>query len=51
MEELGIVHEYIAELHSSFNFILNNMELRRKGQNNKMESSANAKAVLLGAKV
>ena len=51
VEELGTVHEYIAELHSSFDLILNNMELRREARNNEMESLANAKAVLLGAKV
>ena len=51
MEELGTAHEYIAELHSSFDFILNDIELRREARNNEMESLANAKAVLLGAKV
>ena len=40
MEELGTVHEYIAELHSSFDFILNDMELRREARNNQMESVA-----------
>ena len=29
MEELSTVHEYIAELPSSVDFILNDMELRR----------------------
>ena len=51
MEELGTVHEYIVELHSSFDFILNDIELRREARNNEMESLANAKAVLFGAKV
>ena len=51
MKELSTVHEYIAELHFSVDFILNNMELRREARNNEMESLANAKAVLLGAKV
>merc|ERR1719240_866105 len=48
-DELNNIHEYISELHTSCDFIVENFDLRRQARANEMESLKNAKAVMEGA--
>lgn len=48
-DELNNIHEYIAELHNSCDFIVENFDLRKEARMNEMESLKNAKAVMEGA--
>jgi len=48
-EELGNINAYIAELHGSCDFIMENFKLRSDARTNEVESLKNAKAVLAGA--
>lgn len=48
-DELNNIHEYVAELHTSCDFIVENYDLRKQARANEMESLKNAKAVMQGA--
>jgi hypothetical protein len=48
-DELNNIHEYIAELHNTCDFIVENFDLRKEARMNEMESLKNAKAVMEGA--
>jgi hypothetical protein len=48
-DQLETVKSYIADLHSSCDFILANFEIRRAARTAEMESLVNAKSVLNGA--
>jgi len=48
-DELNQVRNYVAELHSSCDFITQNFDLRKQARTNEVESLKNAKAVLSGA--
>merc|ERR550514_39074 len=43
------IHEYIAGLHSSCDFLVDNYDLRKTARTNEIEGLKNAKAVLAGA--
>jgi len=49
MDELQNIHGYIAEVHGSCDFILDNFKLRADARQNEVEGLKNAKAVLAGA--
>merc|ERR1719375_2548535 len=49
MDALEKVHEYIAGLHSSCDFLVENYALRKTARTNEIEGLKNAKAVLSGA--
>merc|ERR1719443_2655293 len=49
MQDLQNLAAYIAEVHGSCDFILENFKLRADARTNEMESLKNAKAVLAGA--
>jgi len=49
MDALEKVHEYIAGLHSSCDFLVENYDLRKTARTNEIEGLKNAKAVLSGA--
>jgi hypothetical protein len=49
LEEAQNIAGYIAELHGSCDFILDNFQLRADARTNEIESLKNAKAVLAGA--
>ena len=46
---LGNTKDYIAQLHSSCDFLVDNFDLRKAARSNEMESLKNAKSVLSGA--
>jgi len=48
-EELNNAHTYVAELHSSCDFIVENFALRQEARANEEESLKNARAVMQGA--
>jgi len=48
-EELALISSYIADLHVSCDFIMQNFDLRKEARTNEIESLKNAKAVLSGA--
>jgi len=48
-DQLNNIHEYVAELHNSCDFIVENFDLRKEARSNEMESLKNAKAVMEGA--
>jgi len=43
------LQQYIAQLHGSCDFIVQNFDLRKAARENEVESLKNAKAVLSGA--
>merc|ERR1719453_2941529 len=47
--ELMSTEQYIAQLHSTCDFLVNNYDLRKAARSNEVESLKNAKAVLSGA--
>merc|ERR1719482_2027534 len=49
MDALEKVHEYIAGLHSSCDFLVENYDLRKTARTNEIEGLKNAKSVLAGA--
>jgi len=49
LDALQKVHEYIAGLHSSCDFLVDNYDLRKTARTNEIEGLKNAKAVLSGA--
>merc|ERR1719421_352291 len=48
-EDIDLVASYIADLHTSCDFIMQNYDLRKEARTNEVESLKNAKAVLAGA--
>jgi len=48
-EELNNAHKYVAELHSSCDFIVENFDLRKEARANEMESLKAARAVMQSA--
>jgi hypothetical protein len=48
-EDLSLINKYVADLHVSCDFIIQNFDLRKEARTNEMESLKNAKAILSGA--
>merc|ERR1719446_614864 len=48
-EDLDLIASYIADLHVSCDFIMQNFDLRKEARTNEIEALKNAKAVLAGA--
>merc|ERR1719387_2863489 len=48
-DELNNAHTYVAELHSSCDFIVENFDLRKEARANEMESLKSARAVMQSA--
>merc|ERR1719420_1681915 len=46
---IGVIHNYVGELHTSCDFILENYGVRKEARKAEIESLKNAKAVLAGA--
>merc|ERR1712232_813607 len=46
LDELKQVNAYVADLHTSCDFIMQNFDLRKEARSNEVESLKNAKAVL-----
>merc|ERR1719443_2871898 len=49
LKELESIGQYIAQLHGSCDFILDNFKLRAEARSNELEALKNAKAILSGA--